>query len=140
MALNDWWYDSLMIFSLKVTRQMSHQDRRAMMTPKRKCSFSSFSECRYVVDGGKTTTFLFAIETPSPSSQDNDQQTNCKQYHIFMLFFLRTYCFYKNVFDFHPLFDSFLFKRSSIISRRWLRLTSFQGINFTILQIAFNIC
>ena len=71
----------------KVARQMSHQDRRAMMTPKRKCSFSSFSECRYVVDGGKTTTFLFAIETPSPSSHDNDQQTNCKQYHIFMLFF-----------------------------------------------------
>ena len=63
---------------------MSHQDRRAMMTPKRKCSFSSFSECRYVVDGGKTTTFLFAIETPSPSSHDNDQQTNCKKYHIFM--------------------------------------------------------
>lgn len=49
-------------------RQMSHQDRRALMTPKRKCSFSSFSECRYVVDGGKTTTFLFSIETPSPSS------------------------------------------------------------------------
>lgn len=48
-------------------RQMSHQDRRALMTPKRKCSFSSFSECRYVVDGGKTTTFLFSIETPSPS-------------------------------------------------------------------------
>lgn len=48
-------------------RQMSHQDRRTLMTPKRKCSFSSFSECRYVVDGGKTTTFLFSIETPSPS-------------------------------------------------------------------------
>ena len=64
----------------KVARQMSHQDyqsrqshqdRRTMMTPKRKCSFSSFSECRYVVDGGKTTTFLFSIETPShPHSQD----------------------------------------------------------------------
>ena len=107
----------LTIFSLKVTRQMSHQDRRAMMTPKRKCSFSSFSECRYVVDGGKTTTFLFAIETPSPSSHDNDQETNCKRYHIFMLFFSSTILFTKTyVFDFHPLFDSFLFKRSSIIS------------------------
>jgi hypothetical protein len=42
----------------KVTRQMSHQDRRAMMTQKRKCQFSSFSECRYVVDGGKTTTII----------------------------------------------------------------------------------
>ena len=93
-----------MISSLKVTRQMSHQDRRAMMTPKRKCSFSSFSECRYVVDGGKTTTFLFAIETPSPSSHDNDQQTNCKQYHIFMLFF--DHIVYKNKCFVHPIFSS----------------------------------
>ena len=88
-----------MISSLKVTRQMSHQDRRAMMTPKRKCSFSSFSECRYVVDGGKTTTFLFAIETPSPSSHDNDQQTNCKQYNIFMPFFS-----FNNICFVHPIF------------------------------------
>ena len=43
-------------------RQLSHQDRRMLMTPKRKCSFSSFSECRYVTaDGGKTKTFLFSI-------------------------------------------------------------------------------
>ena len=48
--------------------QMSHQDRQMLMTPKRKCSFSSFSECRYVMaDGGKTKTFLFSIEAASPS-------------------------------------------------------------------------
>ena len=34
-------------------------------TPKRKCSFSSFSECRYL-DGEKHQTFLFSIEAPSP--------------------------------------------------------------------------
>ena len=59
----------------KVKRQMSHQDRMPLMnTPKRKCSFSSFSECRYVVDGGQTTTFLFSIETPSspPPLHDPD--------------------------------------------------------------------
>ena len=52
-----------------LNRQMSHQDgRRMLMTPKRKCSFSSFSECRYVTaDGGKTKTFLFSIEAASPS-------------------------------------------------------------------------
>ena len=75
----------------KVARQMSHHDRRAIMTPKRKCSFSSFSECRYVVDGGKTTTFLFSIETPSPSSQDTAEKAahsqqppaKCKQFFFF---------------------------------------------------------
>ena len=100
-----------MISSLKVTRQMSHQDRRAMMTPKRKCSFSSFSECRYVVDGGKTTTFLFAIETPSPSSHDNDQQTNCKQYNIFMPFFsFNNICFVHPIFRFWSLLATKILK------------------------------
>ena len=34
-------------------------------TPKRKCSFSSFSECR-LLDGERHQTFLFSIEAPSP--------------------------------------------------------------------------
>ena len=53
-----------------LNRQMSHQDRRVMMTPKRKCSFSSFSECRYVADGGKTRTFLISIEAASPTGME----------------------------------------------------------------------
>jgi hypothetical protein len=37
------------------------------VTPKRKCSFSSFSECRLLEEGGsKHHTFLFSIEAPSP--------------------------------------------------------------------------
>ena len=52
-----------------VSRQMSHQDRRTIMTPKRKCSFSSVSEFRYLADGGKTSkTFLFSLEAPSPTT------------------------------------------------------------------------
>ena len=36
-------------------------------TPKRKCSFSSFSECRLLEgDGERHQTFLFSIEAPSP--------------------------------------------------------------------------
>ena len=38
-----------------------------MPTPKRKCSFSSFSECRMLEeDGARHHTFLFSIEAPSP--------------------------------------------------------------------------
>lgn len=61
--------------SNRFDRQMSHQDRRLVMTPKRKCSFSSFSECRYVADGGKTRTFLISIEAASPTG------TRFESYH-----------------------------------------------------------
>ena len=38
-----------------------------MLTPKRKCSFSSFSECRLLEEDGENHhTFLFSIEAPSP--------------------------------------------------------------------------
>ena len=66
----------------KVTRQMSQQDRPRPTihnTPKRKCSFSSFSECRFVVDGGQTTTFLFSIETPSSPPPNNLEEIYDKE-------------------------------------------------------------
>ena len=59
---------------IPVNRQMSQQDRRLVMTPKRKCSFSSFSECRYVADGGKTRTFLISIEAASPTGTGFESQ------------------------------------------------------------------
>ena len=57
---------------------MSHQDHRRQVTvmsttPKRKCSFSSVSEFRYLADGGKTSrTFLFPLEAPSPATTPTD--------------------------------------------------------------------
>ncbi len=53
-------------------------------TPRRKCSFSSFSECRLLVDSGDANgtgfngerhhTFLFSIEAPSPPPSPSPQE------------------------------------------------------------------
>ena len=45
------------------------------MNPKRKCSFSSFNECRYLEDNGKTTTTYFFssdAETLRPNREGNN--------------------------------------------------------------------
>ena len=42
--------------------------------PKRKCSFSSVSEFRYLAEGGKTSrTFLFPLEAPSPTTPTSQE-------------------------------------------------------------------
>ena len=55
---------------------MSQQHKPSSSKPKpiRKCSFSSFNECRFVADGGKTKTFLFSANARASATSHEKEQ------------------------------------------------------------------
>jgi len=54
---------------------------KKVINPNRKCSFSSFNECRYLEDDGKiTTTYIFSDDTvPSRSLKDEGVQASSSE-------------------------------------------------------------